>query len=317
MRAPEFWARRGPVPSLLRPLGALYALGGAVRWRLATPWRAPVPVVCVGNLSVGGVGKTPVVLDLARRLAGRQPHILTRGYGGRLAGPVRVDPAVHGAADVGDEALLLARRTPVWVARDRAAGARMAVAHHARLLLLDDGFQNPSLAKDLSLVVVDGETGFGNGLVFPAGPLREPVARGLARADALVVMGEDRHGLAAASPVPVLRARLVPRMPLSFAPGAPIVAFAGIGRPAKFFATLRALGADPAAEQAFPDHHRFREDELLRLEALAAGLGARLVTTDKDAVRLPPSWRARVAVLRVAVAWEDAAALVRVLARVA
>ncbi|WP_374443381.1 tetraacyldisaccharide 4'-kinase [Stella sp.] len=316
MRAPEFWTGRGPIATLLRPLGALYALGGALRWHLTQPWRAPVPVVCVGNLTVGGVGKTPVVLDLARRLAGRQPHILTRGYGGRLAGPVRVDPALHGADDVGDEPLLLARRTPVWVARDRAAGARAAVAARARLLLLDDGFQNPALAKDLSLVVVDGETGFGNGLVFPAGPLREPVPRGLARADALVVMGDDRHGVAAATSLPVLRARLVPRMPLSFVPGAPLVAFAGIGRPEKFFRTLRSLGARPAAEHAFPDHHRFREDELLRLEGLAGGLGARLVTTDKDAVRLPPSWRARVAVLRVAVAWEDEAALARVLARV-
>lgn len=317
MRAPEFWQAGGVAATLLRPLGALYALGGALRWRFAAPWRAPVPVICVGNLSAGGVGKTPVVLDLARRLAGRQPHIVTRGYGGRLAGPVRVDPATHDAGDVGDEPLLLARRTPVWVARDRAAGARAAVAQRARLLLLDDGFQNPSLAKDLSLVVVDGETGFGNGLVFPAGPLREPVARGLARADALIVMGEDRHGLAAAAPVPVLRARLVPRMPLSFAPGAPLVAFAGIGRPEKFFATLRGLGAVPAAEEAFPDHHRFREDELLRLEGVAAGFGGRLVTTDKDAVRLPPSWRARVAVLRVAVAWDDEAALARLLARVA
>ena len=316
MRAPDLWRRRGPAAILLRPLGMLYAAGGSLRRRLASPWRAPVPVVCVGNLTVGGVGKTPVVLDLARRLASRQPHILTRGYGGRLAGPVRVDPKVHGADDVGDEPLLLARRTPVWVARDRAAGARAATAAGARLLLLDDGFQNPTLTKDLSLVVVDGETGFGNGLVFPAGPLREPVARGLARADAVVVMGEDRHGIAAASPVPVLRARLVPKMPLSFAPGAPLVAFAGIGRPEKFFATLRGLGAEPVAERAFPDHHRFREDELLRLEGLAAGFGARLVTTDKDAVRLPPSWRARVAVLRVAVAWEDAGALDRVLARI-
>lgn len=315
MRAPDFWRHDGTLAALLRPAGALYALGGALRRRLAHPWRAPVPVICVGNLTVGGTGKTPLVLDLARRLAGRQPHILTRGYGGRLAGPVRVDRGRHDAADVGDEPLLLARRTPVWVARDRAAGAKAAVAHGARLLLLDDGFQNPTLAKDMSILVVDGEAGFGNGRVFPAGPLREPVAWGLARADAIVVMGEDRHGLAARSPVPVLRARLVPRMPLSFAPLAPIVAFAGIGRPEKFFATLHGLGAEPVAERAFPDHYRFRGDDLLRLEGLAAGLGARLVTTEKDAVRLPGSWRGRVAVLRVGVEWEDADAAGRMLAR--
>ncbi len=315
MRAPDFWQQDGAVATLLRPAGALYAAGGAVRRLLAQPWRAPVPVLCVGNLTVGGTGKTPVVLDLARRLAARQPHIVTRGYGGRLAGPVQVDRARHEAADVGDEPLLLAQRTPVWVARDRVAGARAAIARGARLLLLDDGFQNPTLAKDVSLVVVDGETGFGNGHVFPAGPLREPAGWGIARADALVLMGPDRHGIAAWSPVPVLCARLVPRMPLSFAPLAPIVAFAGIGRPEKFFATLRALGARPAAECAFPDHHRFRGEDLLRLEGLAASLGARLVTTAKDAVRLPASWRARVAVLRVAVAWDDTTALDRVLAR--
>ncbi|BBK34512.1 lipid-A-disaccharide kinase [Stella humosa] len=316
MRAPDFWQIGGPLAVLLRPLGAAYALGGAVRRSLVTPWQASVPVVCVGNLTVGGTGKTPVVLDLARRLAQRQPHIVTRGYGGRLAGPVRVDPKLHSAEDVGDEPLLLARRTPVWVARDRVAGARAAIAARARLLLLDDGFQNPTLAKDLSLIVVDGEAGFGNGLVFPAGPLREPVRVGLTRADAVVVIGQDRHGIAASSPLPVLQARLVPKMPLSFAPGAPIVAFAGIGRPEKFFATLRGLGADPVAARAFPDHHRFRGDELLRLEGLAAGLGARLVTTAKDAVRLPPSWRARVAVLRVAIEWDDTGALDRVLARI-
>ncbi|BBK45119.1 tetraacyldisaccharide 4'-kinase [Allostella vacuolata] len=317
MREPDFWRRSGPLATLLGPLGVLYALAGLVRQRTAHPWRAPVPVVCIGNLTLGGTGKTPVVLDLARRLAARRPHVVTRGYGGRLAGPERVDPARHSAEDVGDEPLLLARRTPTWVARDRAAGARAAVRAGAGLLLLDDGFQNPGLAKDLSLVVVDGEAGFGNGRVFPAGPLREPVARGLARADALVLMGEDRHGIARVSPVPVLSARLVPRMPLAFAPLAPLVAFAGIGRPEKFFATLRRLGADPVAEQGFPDHHRFRVDELLRLEGLAAGLDARLVTTDKDAVRLPPSWRARVAVLRVGVEWEDPAALDRMLARLA
>ncbi|MCC7275067.1 MAG: tetraacyldisaccharide 4'-kinase [Alphaproteobacteria bacterium] len=309
MRPPDFWTRRGPLAILLRPLGALYAAGAAWRQARARPWRAPVPVVCVGNLTLGGTGKTPVAIDLAERLSARQPHVLTRGYGGRLAGPVRVDRAAHSAADVGDEPLLLARAAPTWVARDRVAGARAAVEGGAGLLVLDDGFQNPSLAKDLALVVVDGETGYGNGLVFPAGPLREPVAAGLARASALIVMGEDRRGTAARSPVPVLRARLVPRMPLGFVPRAPLVAFAGIGRPGKFFATLEGLGATLLGRHAFPDHYFFREADLLRLEGLAAACGARLVTTEKDAARLPTTWRGRIAALRVAVEWEAPDAL--------
>ncbi|MGE0723588.1 MAG: tetraacyldisaccharide 4'-kinase [Alphaproteobacteria bacterium] len=314
MRAPDFWRRRGLAATLLRPAAALHALGGALRQRQARPWRAPVPVLCIGNLTVGGTGKTPVAIDLARRLRERTPHLLTRGYRGRLDGPVRVDLKSHTVADVGDEPLLLARAAPTWVARDRAAGARAAVAAGAGVLILDDGFQNPTLAKDVSLVVVDGPAGFGNGLVLPAGPLREPVARGLARATALVVVGEDRQGVARGAPVPVLRAALVPAMPLAFAPMAPVVAFAGIGRPEKFFETLGALGVAPVERRAFADHHVFTEADLAGLEDAARAAGARLVTTEKDAVRLPLAWRNRVAVLRIGIEWEDAAVLDRVLA---
>lgn len=317
MRAPEFWHGRGGAATLLRPAGMLYGLAGALRIAVGRPWRAPVPVVCVGNLTVGGTGKTPVAIDLARRLAERTPHLLTRGYGGKLAGPVRVDPKTHTVAEVGDEPLLLARVAPTWVARDRKAGARRAIAAGAGLLIMDDGFQNPSLAKDRSLLVVDGPAGFGNGLLFPAGPLREPAARGFARASALVMIGEDRHSIGRDAPLPVLRATLVPAMPLAFAPMAPVVAFAGIGRPEKFFATLAALGVTPLDHRAFPDHHVFAERELADLEALARGRGARLVTTEKDAVRLPLPWRSRVAVLRVAIEWEDPAALDRVLSGLA
>lgn len=314
---PDFWARPGLVSTLLQPLAWGYAASSAARIAWTRPWRAAVKVICIGNLVVGGAGKTPVALSLAARLSasGRAPHILSRGYGGRLEGPVRVDPARHQADDVGDEPLLLAASAPTWVARDRRAGAEAAISAGAKLLLLDDGHQNPRLAKDLSLLVVDGEYGFGNGSVLPAGPLREPIAAGLARAQAVVLLGEDRAGIAPLlAGRPLLRARLVPEHAAGFA-GRSIVAFAGIGRPAKFFATLEGCGAQLVARHGFPDHHPYREAELRRLQQEADASRALLVTTAKDAVRLPPSWRARIAVLRVAIAWEDERALDALLER--
>jgi tetraacyldisaccharide 4'-kinase len=317
--SPDFWARRGVVSTLLQPLAWGYAAGGAARHRWTSPWHARVPVICVGNLVAGGAGKTPVVLALAARLnaRGKGAHILSRGYGGALPGPLAVDPARHDAAQVGDEPLLLAAASPCWVARDRVAGAKAAIAAGAGLLLLDDGLQNPRLAKDLSLLVIDASYGLGNGRVLPAGPLREPPAAGFARADAILLMGEAEMRLdALAIGKPVLRARLVPENGAEFA-GKPVIAFAGIGRPEKFFATLEALGARLLARHAFADHHRYREGELVALAATAEHAGATLVTTAKDAVRLSPAWRGRVGVLRVTVAWEDTVALDALLARVA
>ncbi|MEO5336113.1 MAG: tetraacyldisaccharide 4'-kinase [Magnetospirillum sp. WYHS-4] len=302
MRAPDFWQQDGRLAALLGPLGSLYGLGLRARFAFATPWSAPVPVVCVGNLTMGGAGKTPVALDLARRLP--DVHFLSRGYGGRETGPLRVDPAVHGPDRVGDEPLLLAQRAPTWVAADRVAGARAAVAAGAKFLVMDDGFQNPSLAKDFSLVVVDGEAGFGNARVFPAGPLREPVAQGLARAQAVVLVGENRHGLDFGN-LPVLRACVTPGPEAAGLRGRELVAFAGLGRPEKFFATLRGLGCRLAEARPFPDHHPYTEADLKSL----AARGLPLVTTAKDAVRLPPGWRARVEVLTIALSWDDDAAL--------
>jgi tetraacyldisaccharide 4'-kinase len=315
---PEFWAHRGLLSTVLAPAAWVYGMGGAARQRWTTPWRAPVPVICVGNLVVGGAGKTPVALSLAHllRQRGRRVHILSRGYGGRSPGPLAVDPARHTADEVGDEPLLLAEVAPCWVARDRVAGARAAVAAGAELLLLDDGFQNPTLAKDLSLAVIDGAYGLGNGRLLPAGPLREPLARGLARADAIVLMGDDTAGVAAIiASKPLRRARLVPENPGELA-GRSVVALAGIGRPEKFFATLEEAGARLIRTYAFPDHHRYREDELARPLAEAERAGAMVVTTSKDWVRLPREIRERVHVLRVTVAWDDVAALETMLGRV-
>jgi tetraacyldisaccharide 4'-kinase len=314
--APEFWTRGGVAAHLLQPLAWAHAAAGAARHALARPWRAPVAVICVGNLVAGGAGKTPVVLDLAQRLAARgaRPHILSRGYGGSVAGPMRVDPARHAAADVGDEPLLLAAAAPTWIARDRVAGARAAAAAGAGLILMDDGFQNPYLHKDIALLVIDGSYGFGNGRIIPAGPLREPVAAALARADAVVLMGADEAGIASSlGAVPVLAATLAPVAGTAI--DGPVVAFAGIGRPEKFFRTVAATDARIVARHGFADHYLYGERILARLAAEAQAAGARLVTTAKDAVRLPPAWRARVAVLEVEVRWRDAAALDALLAR--
>ncbi|MFD1623762.1 tetraacyldisaccharide 4'-kinase [Azospirillum griseum] len=319
MRTPAFWYRPpGLAAALLSPLGALYGVAGRRRWATATPQRVTVPVLCVGNLVAGGAGKTPVGLALlaALRARGVAAHALTRGHGGRETGPLRVDPTQHSAADVGDEALLLAAASPCWVARDRAAGARAAVAAGAGAIVMDDGFQNPGLHKDASLIVVDGAVGFGNGRLVPAGPLRERVRDGVARADALVIIGPDRAGVAALTAsltpgLPVLGARLVPDATGLALTGRRVLAFAGIGRPEKFFATLEEQGADLVGRVAFADHHPYRAAEVAALLDRAAALDALPITTAKDAVRLPADRRARVAVLPVAIAWDDPAALDR------
>lgn len=320
MRAPEFWQRDGAAARLLAPLGAAYGLAGGLRRALAGSQDCGRPVVCVGNLVVGGAGKTPVARALAERLAaeGAAVHLLTRGYGGREAGPLRVDPARHDAARVGDEALLLAAQAPTWVARDRVAGAAAAVRAAAEVIVMDDGFQNPALAKDLSLLVVDGAYGFGNGRVMPAGPLREGVEAGLARADAVVLLGADTQGVEATlgARLPLLQAALAPAPSAARRlAGRRVLAFAGIARPEKFFATLRDLGAELAGTQAFGDHHPYRAGEVEALIARARELDALPVTTEKDLQRLPAELATQVEVLPVAVAWREPARLDELLAR--
>ena len=323
MRAPEFWRRDGLPAQLLTPLGLAYHLAGAIRRAVTTPWRGPLPVICVGNLVAGGAGKTPVTLSLLAVLAdgGLKPAALTRGYRGTAAGPLRVDPARHDAATVGDEALLLAAAAPTWVARDRAAGAKAAAAAGADIIVMDDGFQNPGLHKDLSLVVIDGGYGLGNGRVMPAGPLRETPASGFARADALVILGDAKAAIGEteknlAGRLPVLRAALIPveGAPTDSLKGRRVFAFAGIARPEKFFRTLRTLGAEVVGTEAFADHQPFSPATITRLRAAAAAAGAQLVTTAKDARRLGPALPPETAVLEVALVWADEAALRRLLA---
>ena len=320
VRAPEFWQRRGAVPTLLAPLAGLYAALGALRRRFVRPWRAGVPVVCVGALTVGGAGKTPTAVTVARVLTarGRNPHLVTRGYKGRLRGPVRVDPAQHSAREVGDEPLLLAEAAPTWVARNRVAGAKAAIAAGADVIVLDDGYQNPSLAKDLSILVIDGGQGLGNGRRLPAGPLRESVAAGFARAQAVVIIGRDVTGISARVPrkLPLLRARLVP-VDADAAPlrGRRVLAFAGLGRPDKFFETLTEAGVKVVKRNAFPDHHPYAGPDVEAMIAEALRMDAIPVTTAKDAVRLAPEQRARVRILGVDLTLDRPEELDRLLAR--
>lgn len=314
MRPPSFWdaGPSHPAARLLRPLGALY--GRHTATRMDRPGaRAPCPVLCVGNFTLGGAGKTPTALALAELLRGLgvNPAFLTRGYGGTLSGPVRVDPDRHDAAETGDEPLLLARSAPTILARDRPAGARLAVEVGADIVVMDDGLQNPSLTKDLSLAVVDAASGIGNGLSFPAGPLRVPLARQWRHVQGVVLIGEGAPGErvaaeAARRALPVHRGRLIPSGDFT---DRRVFAFAGIGRPAKFFATLRETGAEIAGARAFPDHHAYTRGDLSDLVAEARRLGAVLVTTQKDRVRLPAAFAAEVAVLPVTLRFAQSEAL--------
>jgi tetraacyldisaccharide 4'-kinase len=326
MQQPAFWQnpadRPGVLARVLTPVSKLWQMATARRLQNG-PWhRVGVPVICIGNINIGGTGKTPMVIALAARLRemGHKPHVVSRGFGGNLEGPVQVNERKHKAADVGDEPLLLAAFCDTWVAKDRHKGALAAVAAGADVILLDDGFQNPTLAKDITVVVVDAVAGFGNGRVVPAGPLREPVNIGLARADAVLVIGNSKA-----------RARFKERWPIAGVPllegelkslptgidfkGLKVLAFAGIGHPEKFFATLRSLGAEIIQAEALADHQPLTDRLMARLEADAFFKGAQMVTTEKDATRLPDMYKLRVMTVPVRLELTDWTPLDAILAK--
>ena len=285
MRAPAFWWKKtGVAAALLSPLGAIYGAVAAARLARAGK-RAALPVICIGDPTLGGGGKTPAAIAVAELLKeiGERPAFLTRGYGGRDRGPLVVHPAIHDARTVGDEPLLLARAAPTVVAANRIAGALLATGTDASVIVMDDGFQNSALEKDLSLLVIDGAVGLGNGHIFPAGPLRAPWAAQLRRAQGLIVVGD---GLPSANPLPAFAAKLVAEERAAAAlKGKRVLAFAGIGRPDKFFTTLRAIGAEVAISRPFPDHHPYTPNDARILIAEANAHDLVLVTTEKDRVR--------------------------------
>ena len=328
LRAPAFWWRKPGLASLLlAPAGALY--GAVAAMRLARRGaRVKIPVICVGNPTLGGAGKTPTALALARLLKalGERPFFISRGYGGRERGPVRVDLQRHDARAVGDEPLLLARAFATVVARDRVAGAKLARREGASVVVLDDGFQNPALEKDLALLVVDGMSGIGNGRVFPAGPLRAPLRPQIERAQGIVRVGAGAAGeavaeIAAGMGVAALSARLIPDPAVAAKLSRKsVLAFAGIGHPEKFFATLAETGAEVIERRAFADHHFYSAEDAAALLAIVRTRGLLPVTTEKDRARMAgePALAELVSITRalpVRLMFEDEAAVRALLQR--
>ena len=311
MKHPDFWSKKQPDwrTKALLPASWIYHAGHRILYASCRPKRAGVPVICVGNVTVGGAGKTPVASYIADYVASRgiNVHFLTRGYGGRQkSSPTLVDADRHTAREVGDEPLILAQHGITWVSPNRVAGAQRAVANGAELIVMDDGFQNPSLIKDLSFLIFDGDFGIGNRALLPAGPLREPLSSAISRAHAAIIIGDDSQNLEAAlaSTLPVFTAKFVP-ISNKGKTGFPVVAFAGIGRPNKFFSSLGAAGYHVTAKRSFPDHHHYSNSDLIALRSESRKLGAKLITTEKDFLRLEKSERIDIEPFPVTLSWSE------------
>lgn len=305
MKTPNYWKDKNIYSYLLSPFGWLYQCATLLNMTLKQPQKVDKPVICIGNLTAGGTGKTPVSISFANLLKelGKNPFFVSRGYGGKLHNVV-VDENKHSPQEVGDEPLLLARQAPVVVNPNRFEGAKLAIKNGADVIVMDDGFQNPTLKKDLSFLVFDGEFGYGNGMCIPAGPLRESLSSGLKRAQAIIIIGEDKHNLGNKfKDFPVFKGHIVPQ--ISTPEKEPIIAFAGIGRPEKFYTSLRLCGFKVYQTIDFPDHHQYTKDELLSLIEKAKQNKCVLYTTSKDFVKIPAELRNNFKVLEITIQWED------------
>jgi len=304
MRTPKYWQSNSLLSKLLTPLGWLYGQATQLRLKFKPSPKAEIPVICIGNITAGGTGKTPVSISVAKMLETDMyhPFFLTRGYGGKLQN-IMVNTKKHSARDVGDEPLLLAQQAPVIVNADRFEGAKLAVQEGADIAIMDDGFQNPSLHKDLSFLVFDGSYGIGNGKIIPAGPLRETFEDGIKRADALIILGKDKHNLAERCKLPVFFGHTETLQ--TTVSGDKVLAFAGIGHPQKFYHTLGQLGFDIVQTIDFPDHHFYSKEELENILQKAKEQNAEVYTTSKDFVKIPPSLQKYINVLEIAVVWDN------------
>lgn len=305
MKTPKYWQANSFISKLLYPLGRIYGLITQLRMRLVKPPKVSAPVICIGNITAGGTGKTPVSMSIAKMLATEMyhPFFVTRGYGGKLQN-VMVNNKKHSAADVGDEPLLLSQQAPVIVNANRYKAAQLALSEGADIIIMDDGFQNPSLHKDLSFLVFDGHYGIGNGKIIPAGPLRETFADGIKRADALIILGKDKHNLAERSRLPVFYGHTEATQTLSDKTQ-DVLAFAGIGHPQKFYHTLSQQGFNVVETIDFPDHHFYTRPELEKILQRAKELNAVIYTTSKDFVKIPALYQHNINVLEISVVWDE------------
>lgn len=315
IRTPKFWYKKSGVLSLaLSPLSVAYQAVSQRKINKTSRYTSKIPVLCIGNLTAGGSGKTPVVGALAQlfKQQGKKPHILSRGYGGKIRGTTKVNTDIHTAKEVGDEPFMHAKNNTCWVSPNRVQAAKMIEnGGNADLIIMDDGFQNPDLKKNVSIVVVDGNVAFGNEHIIPAGPLREPIDEGIKRADALIIMGDDRHYLTERFSylMPVFQGYLTPDTNTKIWSGKKIVGFTGIGRPEKFRQTLLSIGADIKDFIPFADHHFFSLSDINKLVRLSEKHDAQLVTTEKDWGRLPASHHSTITPIPVNVKWKDEKAL--------
>ncbi|MEE2955840.1 MAG: tetraacyldisaccharide 4'-kinase [Pseudomonadota bacterium] len=307
MHAPKFWRHRTLGAFALTPLSTVWCLSGFIKNIFVREWHSPVPIICVGNLITGGAGKTPVAIAISEKLKkiGAKPHLLSRGYGGTLRGPIKVNINSHFFREVGDEPLILAKKTPTWVSKNRVSGAQAAIKDGASIIVMDDGYQNKSLSKTLSILVFDGEIGMGNRMVMPAGPLRETIKSGKVRADAIIIIGDDQSGIEKdfQGINPILHAKIA-AVPDTKITNKNVLAFSGIGYPDKFFKTLREIGCKIVEQKSFKDHHPFKDGEIKMICDRATELDAVPVTTEKDFVRLPLKAKKIIHPLRIRLEWE-------------